>query len=218
MDRQSRKASVRLQLLEASARLIATEGANGLTLRRVADEVGTSTMAIYTNFGGMPELRHAVRREGFVRLAAKLNAVDHTDDPVADLATLGLAYYENATSNPDLYRVMFVEKPLDAADAHIGWDTFEALVAGVQRCIAAGRFRSADAGGRATELWAVAHGLVSLELAQLLEPAQTLNAYGAAAHHLFTAYGDEHDRARQSLADGLRRSGLTVDEPRADAS
>src|SRR5438477_232205 len=48
-------------LIEAAARLIATEGASGLTLRRVAEEVGTSTMAVYTHFGGMPELRRAVR-------------------------------------------------------------------------------------------------------------------------------------------------------------
>ena len=113
---------------------------------------------------------------------------------------------------------MFVERPLDAADAHIGWDTFEALVAGVRRCADEGRFRPADAGDRATQLWALAHGVVSLELAQLLEPAQGLNAYGATAYHLFTSYGDERDRAQQSLMDALHRSGLTVDEPRADAS
>jgi len=59
---------------------------------------------------------------------------------------------------------------------------------------------------------------VSLELAQLLERAQGLNAYGAAAYHLFTSYGDERDAARQSLAEALRRSGLTLDESRADAS
>ena len=63
--------SLRPALIEAAARLIATEGADGLTLRRVADEVGTSTMAVYTCFGGMPELRRAVRREGFARLAAR---------------------------------------------------------------------------------------------------------------------------------------------------
>ena len=63
--------NLRPALIEAAARLIATEGASGLTLRRVADAVGTSTMAIYTHFGGMPELRRAVRREGFARLAAR---------------------------------------------------------------------------------------------------------------------------------------------------
>src|SRR5438045_8769349 len=80
------KAEARRALIEAAARLIATEGAAALTLRRVADEVGTSTMAIYTHFGGMSELRRAVRQEGFARLAARAARVRETDDPVADLA------------------------------------------------------------------------------------------------------------------------------------
>src|SRR5437764_11892737 len=119
--------NLRPALIEAAARLIATEGASGLTLRRVADEVGTSTMAIYTHFGGMPELRRAVRREGFARLAARSARVGESDDPVADVAMLGLEYYELAISEPHLYRVMFMEQPLDEDDARTGWDTFNTL-------------------------------------------------------------------------------------------
>src|SRR3982751_4240050 len=113
---------LRAALIETAAHLIATEGPQRLTLRRLAEAVGTSTMAIYTHFGGMPELRRAVRREGFSRLAVHLARVSATDDAVADLAALGLAYYANARENPELYRVMFMEQPLDDADAEIGWD------------------------------------------------------------------------------------------------
>src|SRR5437588_9466561 len=104
-----RDEGVRLALVESAARLIAEEGNAGLTLRRLADEVGTSTMAIYTHFGGMPELREEVRGEGFARLRAHLEAVEDTGDAVADLAVLGAAYYANGTTNPNLYRVMFME-------------------------------------------------------------------------------------------------------------
>src|SRR5438477_7894861 len=126
---------IRPALIEAAARLIATEGAAGLKLRRVAEEVGTSTMAIYTYFGGMPELRRAVRQEGFARLAARAAQAGDSDDPVADLAGLGLAYYEHAMSNPHLYRAMYMEQPLDADDAAAGAETFEILAGAVQRCI-----------------------------------------------------------------------------------
>src|SRR6266576_6984080 len=116
--------SLRPALIEAAARLIATEGAAGLTLRRVAEEVETSTMAIYTYFGGMPELRRAVRQEGFARLATRAEQLGESDDPVADLAGLGLAYHQLAMSNPHLYRAMYMEQPLAAADAPAGSDTF----------------------------------------------------------------------------------------------
>src|SRR3954468_19161786 len=83
-------------LIAAAARLVATEGPSALTLRRVAEEVGTSTMAIYTHFGGMPELRRAVRREGYASLAAAGAGVEETDDPVYDVAMLGRVYNELA--------------------------------------------------------------------------------------------------------------------------
>src|SRR5918911_2545860 len=111
---------IRTALIEAAAKLIAGEGPSALTLRRVADDVGTSTMAIYTGFGGMPELRRAVRHEGFDRLASELARADETDDPVADLWMLGALYYANAVRDPDLYRVAFMEQPLDRADVMAG--------------------------------------------------------------------------------------------------
>src|SRR5690242_10335956 len=100
-------AAARLARIGASARLISEQGAAALTLRGVAADVGTSTMAVYTHFGGMEELRRAVRSEAFSGLARGLDAVASTRDPVADLAAMGWAYYEYAVANPHLYRTMF---------------------------------------------------------------------------------------------------------------
>jgi AcrR family transcriptional regulator len=206
---------LRTALVDTAARLIATEGTRGLTLRRLADEVGTSTMAIYTHFGGMAELRRAIRREGFARLGAHLSTVEQTDDPVADLGVIGLAYYANATANPDLYRVMFMEQPLDADDAAIGWDTFDCLVSGVRRCIIGGRFREAEARDLARELWALDHGVITLQLAELLTPEEAADCIGSTAFKLFTAYGDDPKAATRSLAKSLQRSQVEGVTPTA---
>ena len=48
-----------------------------------------------------------------------------SDDPVADLAGLGLAYHRLAMSNGHLYRAMYMEQPLDAADAAAGSEAFD---------------------------------------------------------------------------------------------
>jgi AcrR family transcriptional regulator len=197
---------MRPALIEAAARLIATEGAAALTLRRVAEEVGTSTMAIYTHFGGMPELRRAVRREGFARLAARSEHLGESQDPVADLAGLGLAYYQLAISNPHLYRAMYMEQPLDADDAAAGSETFNILVATVQRCIASERFAPADPGDLATQFWAVGHGAITLQMAQLLTPEEALNCLRGTVLNIFIAYGDDRDAARRSLARAARRA------------
>jgi AcrR family transcriptional regulator len=208
--------SLRPALIEAAARLIATEGSDGLTLRRVADEVGTSTMAIYTHFGGMPELRRALRREGFARLAARAAQKGESDDPVADLARLGLAYHEQAMSEPHLYRVMYMEQPLDAADAAAGSETFSILIAGVERCIGSGRFEPANAVELATQFWAFGHGVVALELANLLSTEEALNCSAGALLNLFTAWGDDRDAARRSLTSAGRGAAHHLEAAAAD--
>src|SRR5438045_8099919 len=91
-----------------------------VSLRRVAAEVGTSTMAVYTYFGGVDELMSEVRREGFRRLAEHLAAVTATRDPIADVVALGWAYCLNGVENPYLYRAMFFETTADIDDAAFG--------------------------------------------------------------------------------------------------
>src|SRR2546423_9227751 len=99
---------IRSALIDAAARVISQQGADALTLRGVAADVGTSTMAVYTHFGGMDELRRSVRADAFAGLAGALDAVRSTRDPVADLAAMGWAYYHYAVEHPHLYRTMFM--------------------------------------------------------------------------------------------------------------
>lgn len=198
---------MRSALIEAAARLLAVGGPAALTTRALAAEVGTSTMAVYTYFRGMDELRHAVRREGFERLAAWLDQVPSTADTVADLAALGGAYMSNAVTNPHLYRFMFVERPIDD-DPHVGMFTFERLVDAVGRAIDAGRFARGDSWGLATQLWAMAHGIVTLHLAGLLTLDDVLACTSEMAVNLFASFGDDRAAARRSVNKALSKLPL----------
>jgi len=183
--------ALRTALIEAAAHLIATEGLSGLSLRRLAAEVHTSTMSIYTHFGSMDEVRRAVRLEAFARFGAHLAAVAETADPVADLALLGQAYYLNAVTNPDLYRAMFMEPCIDPDDAAIGLETFEVLVAAVDRCIRAARFAEGDRVAMARQLWVMQHGAVTLHLVGLLSAEDTVRTLSDMGANLLVAFGDE---------------------------
>ena len=59
-----RQTDVRRRLVEVAADLLGEEGPAALSARRLAREAGTSTMAVYTHFGGMPALVRAVVAEG----------------------------------------------------------------------------------------------------------------------------------------------------------
>lgn len=198
--------AIRLALLETAARIIAEEGTAGLTLRRLAREVGTSTIAVYTYFGSMEEVRRAVRREGFARLAAHLGAVPPSSDPVADLILLGEAYYRSAMESPNLYRAMFLDGPVDADDAATGTETFLPLVDCIARCIAAGRFDPADPPVLARGLWALTHGVVSLQLAGLLDEEEAVACRREAGRRLLVGFGADPAGLVAAAAKASRRS------------
>lgn len=55
---------VRDELLHAGVRLLDDHGPDALQTRKVAAAAGTSTMAVYTHFGGMRGLIAAIAEEG----------------------------------------------------------------------------------------------------------------------------------------------------------
>jgi AcrR family transcriptional regulator len=161
-------------------------------------------MAIYTHFGGMDELRQEVRREGFNRLAEYLDAVVPSRDAVFDLGLLGWAYCRNALTNPNLYRVMFMEAT-EPGGPVIGYDTFETLVKAVDRAAQVGRFTPGDAVERARQVWALSHGTLALHLANLLTVEEVLETLLQGAMNLFVGFGDEVRATRRSM-ERMRRS------------
>ena len=162
-------AAKRRVLLDAAARILAEEGHRAVSVRRVAAAAGTSTMAVYTWYGGKPQLMRALFREAFSRFRDRLLGESAGADPLAALVRLGWAYRTFALAEPDLYTVMFGQ---DSAlfdpgpeDVRLALGTFEILVAAVSRCAEAGMLRCDPQQG-AWRIWAAAHGAVSLELAQ----------------------------------------------------
>lgn len=165
-------ADVRRRLVEEAARLLGEEGPSALTTRRLAAGAHTSTMAVYTHFGGMPALVREVAAEGFRRLIAHVAEVEPTDDPVDDLRRMAAAYRANALENPHLYAVMFGSASLGGlrpheGDLEEGAAAFEQLVAGVRRAMDAGGLRDGDAAAVAGQFWVGLHGYTMLELAHM---------------------------------------------------
>jgi AcrR family transcriptional regulator len=163
-------ADLATRLVDEAGRILSRDGAAALSLRRLATATGTSTMAVYTLFGDKNGLLAAMYRAGFERLgAAEVAAVEGVTDPLSALAELGYAYRRAALANPHLYDLMF-GRPVAAfepgpADKAVADATFRPLVEAVQRCLDAGVLIGADPERMAFYLWAVTHGMVSLELA-----------------------------------------------------
>ncbi|GAA1174114.1 TetR/AcrR family transcriptional regulator [Nesterenkonia xinjiangensis] len=160
--------SLRTRLLEEASHVIASSGPQGLSLRGVAGSAQTTTAAVYSLFGGRNALIQAVVEEGFRRFGDALADVSHTADPGADLLALGVAYREFALADPHFYRIMFdaLDETFDRPATPVS-PTFLVLRAAVARALGVPDDRG-SAEQAALRIWALAHGLVSLELNGLI--------------------------------------------------
>jgi AcrR family transcriptional regulator len=193
--------AIRSMLIDRAAQLLRTR--KPVTLRSLVAGTGVSTMAVYTYFDSMDGLWSAVRQEGFTRLAAKLDAVSPSGDPVCDLAGLGAAYLANALDSPDLYRVMF-DAGFELEDAAAADRALHCLVRGAERAMAAGRFRDdVDPLELATQSWTIGHGLASLVATGPL-PREALGHGVPLLTALFIGAGDTPDLCRRSVERGWR--------------
>ncbi|WP_349262309.1 TetR/AcrR family transcriptional regulator [Actinocrinis sp.] len=192
-------------LMEAAARLLTEEGPNALSTRRLAAAAGTSTMAVYTHFGGMDDLVRAMVHEGFRRLNERMIEVVQTADPVADVAALGIAYRDNALENRHLYSVMFGGSTLggfalNEEDRQYGRYALEPVAHAVARCMETGRFWPGDPRAVANQMWVALHGLVTLELGDyLIAPYTAESLFGWQVRSLLIGAGDDVETATASM-------------------
>lgn len=154
-------------LLRAAGRVLADEGAGAVSLRRLADEVGASTQAIYTVFGSKHGLIQAMHRAGFENLDSHLTGVEPHHDPTTHLRELVLAYRASASSQPHLYDVMFgcpfPEFEPDEHDQELALGTLARLRTALDDHARSGALDGHEPATLTLQIWALAHGLASLE-------------------------------------------------------
>lgn len=161
---------LRERLLERAMAMAAAGGVDGVSLRLLARDVGTSTNAIYTMFGSKEALLALVFRSAVESFAQAQFAFGTTDDALQDLYSLGRNYRRWALANEPLYLVMLrrdegKEQGADGTDELAG-QTMMPLRSVVQRLVDEGIFIPFDPDQIAMSIWMSVHGFVSLEIAQ----------------------------------------------------
>jgi AcrR family transcriptional regulator len=182
------------RLLAVTAELVDREGPARVTLRDVAAAADTSTTAIYSLFGGKAQLLTAAVDDGFrsfgdsQREAAK-----------GGLLALGRAYRAWALEHPALYRLMFGGALAAYVDCSptpdVASNSMLPLVEAVVAAQHEGALRKDDPGLVAMAIWGQVHGLVSLELAQMNDPATDWAAiYEAALDSVARAWAAQNGK------------------------
>ena len=159
----------KIAIATAARRLLDKEGAEAVTMRRVADAVGITAMAIYRHFPDRAEMLNAVADQGFEELATKLAGMRFPGDIEERLTKMGNIYLDHALKNPRLFELMFL-KPREGArkyprDFKAGRSpTANLMIDVLKEGMESGYFLEDDPWEITFEMGALSHGLIMLYL------------------------------------------------------
>ena len=168
-------------ILDAADRVLAVEGPEALTVRRIASEAGLSTMGVYSRFGGKEGVVDQLRIDGFQILVDTMASTPTTDQPAEDLRVCGRNYRKFALDHPTHYLVMFGSALNDCATSDdaltAGHGAFGRLVERIRRAQSMGVVRDdVDSETIAEVVWSTIHGHVVLELQSMQASTTSENA------------------------------------------
>jgi AcrR family transcriptional regulator len=197
-DQQELKQSI----LEAARAIALAEGWSNVTMRKIADRIEYSHAAIYAYFENKDVLLLELVHEGFRLLAADLKlARAQAHDPEEALRLLAHGYREFAWRYPELYRLMY---GLDGVTFSISEPDKEGLQ--IEDVFTLTIKNILDSHGWSTEhladqvniLWGIAHGLVTLTLADRIRggQAQATQLFERAFQDMLLAWEHEAGTAR----------------------
>jgi AcrR family transcriptional regulator len=173
---KQRTEQLREHIVQVAVAMLAADGVEGFTTRKLAERASTSPPAVYELFGDKAGLIREVFFEGFRLLGARFGRLPESGDPRADLIRALRVIRFFVRDNPVLAQVMFSRPFSDfdpgPAELQAGSATREFIVHRVRRCIGAGVI-DGDETDIAHGLLALAQGLATQEAAGWLGSSKT---------------------------------------------
>jgi AcrR family transcriptional regulator len=161
------------EILAAATKIFNSEGYDGATIRRIAEEVGLSSTALYMHFRDKDEILVEICEGAMENLLTFSSEIAARPLPAEERARAMVAAYVNfALAQPSTYRLVFCSHGRHLTPQSqimvekLGDRGFANLIAVVSEIAAQGRLRSASPETAAQVLWAAAHGLASLLITQ----------------------------------------------------
>ncbi len=161
------------EILAAATRIFNSDGYDGATIRRIADEVGLSSTALYMHFRDKDEILVEICQGAMEQMLTLAAQIATQDKPPAERARDMIeAYIRFGLENPSTYRLVFCShgrhlSPESQAPVEmLGDRCFQKLHNVVAEIAEQGRLKSPGALVAAQVLWSAGHGLVSLMITQ----------------------------------------------------
>jgi AcrR family transcriptional regulator len=163
----------RAELLAAAQKIFTTAGYEGATIRKIAEEVGVSSTALYMYFQDKSQIMLEICVHALEELYAKLEAVSNEErDPLTKVRRLLEVALKFGFEQPTAYQLLYCVAPKDVNDrrndviAPLSKSCFERTQRAVEAAIAVGQLRGDVPAKVITEvLIASCHGLIAIRIA-----------------------------------------------------
>lgn len=166
--------NLRQALMDAALTCIREQGADKLSLRALAREVGVSQAAPYRHFEDKVALLSALASDGFHRLAVSMKTAmgDINLDPVAAFQKGGQAYVKFAQQNPETYRLMYGMPASEFDNDELETchhEAFHLLERTVEVGLQTGAFKPLNKDAVVLASWSLVHGYAQLVIDGIIE-------------------------------------------------
>lgn len=184
------------RILRAARTLFEADGAEGVSMRGVADAVGITPMAIYRHFPNRAALLKRISDDSFNEIAHHWSARGKGKDMVARVMAVQGIYLDYALAHPHLFDHAFSSRRDDARRYPEDFrdrlsPTLNVVADVVAEAMDAGVLRRDDVWDVAMTLWAHTHGLIALYRAGRFSYDET-------------EFRNFYDASLRRLLDGLR--------------
>lgn len=158
----------RAEILEAAERIFVAEGYEGATIRKIADEVGVSSTALYMHFPDKGGILAEICERAFADLLSSNREIAARPlDSVLRTRMMLDAYMRWGFAHPNAYQLVYSVRapgaqPLPASTTQISAECYGVFSGVVREVAAAGRLRTGDGDSAAQALWLACHGVVAL--------------------------------------------------------
>jgi AcrR family transcriptional regulator len=162
----------RAEILEAAERIFVAEGYEGATIRKIADEVGVSSTALYMHFPDKGCILHEIVEGTLGQLLIQNTEIAARPlDAVVRTRMMLDAYMRWGLEHPNAYELVYsarspVTTPQPERTAELSRQCYEAFSGVVREVAASGRLRTGNADSAAQALWMACHGVVALLIAR----------------------------------------------------
>lgn len=148
------------KVVDAASDIVDRDGADALTLARVAERVGVKAPSLYNHVGGLEDLKRRLALRGVRRLADACRSATMGRSGSEALAETMQAYRREALEHPGLYRLTQTPAPSDDAE----WEEAStALLEAVFAILAGYGLEGDDAVHAARTIRSAVHGFATLE-------------------------------------------------------